>query len=165
VRLWDVRSREAKAVLRGHRQRARALAFAPDGKTLASGAGQAQDGKFAGEVRLWDARTRELKQSWPLDDTDVNAVAFSPDGKQLASGGIQGIRVWDVAARKLERTLPTGNSAALALAFSSDGRTLASGSFDTLLRLWDTKSWEVRRVLKGSNSSNTFKKVATTVAS
>ena len=144
VRLWNARTGETKGVLEGHRQRVRALAFSPDGKALASGAGEFQDDRFAGEVRLWDTRTRELKQSWPLKSNDVNALAFSPDGKLLASGGLKGISVWDVPAGELQRTLPTGDSATLALAFSPDGRTLASGSFDTRLRLWDARTWEVK---------------------
>jgi WD40 repeat protein len=147
VRLWDVRTGKSKAVMEGHRQRVRALAFSPDGKTLASGAGEFQDGKFAGEVKLWDARTGELKQTLHRKSDDVNALAFSPDGKVLATGSLNGLSIWDVTAGELQRTLPTGNSATLALAFSPDGRTLATGSFDTWLRLWDARAWEVKRTL------------------
>ncbi len=57
-----------------------AVAFSPDGKTLASGAGE-------GEVILWDlAGGQELMR---LDDHRgiIFALAFSPDGKILAAGG------------------------------------------------------------------------------
>jgi WD40 repeat protein len=152
VRLWDGQTGETKGVLEGHRQRVRALAFSPNGKALASGAGEFQDGKFAGEVKLWDPQTMALKQSWPLKSNNVNALSFSPDGKLLASGGLKGISIWDVPAGALQRTLPTGDSATLALAFSPDGRTLASGSFDTRLRLWDARTWEIKTTFERHRS-------------
>lgn len=43
--------------------------------------------------------------------------------------------------------LPTGDSAALAVAFSPGGQMLASGSFDTRLRLWEARTWEVKTVI------------------
>jgi WD40 repeat protein len=58
-----------------------AIAFSPDGKTVASGAG-------AGEVILWDvAGGHEVMR---LDDhrRSILALAFSPDGKILAAGGL-----------------------------------------------------------------------------
>jgi len=70
-----------------------AVAFSPDGKTLAGGFSD-------GTVTLWDiadpARPSQLGQ--PLTSgNNVYAVAFSPDGRILASGGYDGtIRVWNL---------------------------------------------------------------------
>src|SRR5713101_6222702 len=51
-----------------------AIAYSPDGKTLASG------GRFPG-LRLWDAETgRLLKRP---SQSGVNSLAFSPDSKML----------------------------------------------------------------------------------
>lgn len=79
-----------RLTLRGHPEYVTALAFSPDGKTLASGS---QDGS----IRLWDPATGEaravLKSKWVL------ALACSPDGKTLASGhSDRRGRLWDMAA-------------------------------------------------------------------
>src|SRR5437773_6564095 len=69
LRLGTVRLRHGSSV--------KAVAFAPDGKTLASAA-------WYGAVCVWDAETgREVRRltglEWPA------ALAFSPDGKALAA--------------------------------------------------------------------------------
>ncbi len=52
VRLWDARSGEALATLRGHEGGVRAVGWSADGSKLVSGS-------YDGTVRLWDARSGE----------------------------------------------------------------------------------------------------------
>ena len=90
VRLFDVERRRERAVLRGHTGYPSALAFSPDGSTLASGS-------WDQTVRLWDVATGRERASfkWPIGR--VTALAYAPDGLRLAAGGDLGaVVVWDV---------------------------------------------------------------------
>jgi serine/threonine protein kinase/WD40 repeat protein len=100
VRVWDVAKRQLLYVLAGHKKAAHAVAFAADGRTIAT----------AGEdnaVCLWElpanppkTRPTQLAPRYTLTGhtNTVLTVAFSTDGRRLASGGADGaIRLWDVA--------------------------------------------------------------------
>jgi WD40 repeat protein len=82
IRFWDVASGKSQAILKKAAvYGVDSLAFSPDGKTLASGAG-------GNKIKLWDVGTRKAKTL--LDKNSEYAsprIVFSPDGKTLASGG------------------------------------------------------------------------------
>jgi WD40 repeat protein len=155
ILLWDLRTSELAGVLEGrHDDEVTALAFTPDGTSLAS-AGRDD------RVVLWDLAeqqaTRVLQadpDDLPADvprcrgddepDTigDVRALAFSPDGKVLASGGHdQLIRLWDLAEGG-DRHLSGHACDVLGLAFAPDGSELVSVSRDDTVRFWDPATGE-----------------------
>jgi RNA polymerase sigma factor (sigma-70 family) len=127
---------------------AKALAFSPDGKSLASAS---DDG--ASTVSLWDAATGKELTLLRGHRNTIRALAFAPDGKTLATGSNdRTIRLWDVATGKeLRRSEATAEVSTIA--FSPDGKTLASGGEDPI-QLWDPATGKLLRRLDGLPKAN-----------
>jgi WD40 repeat protein len=124
--------------LTGHTDPVHSVAFAPDGRTLASTSDD-------GTVILWDladrAQPRRLGQPLTGHTGQVGPVAFAPDRRTLATAGDDGLVVlWDLAdlaqPRRLGKPL-TGHTSLFSVAFAPDGRTLATARADGTLVLWD----------------------------
>jgi serine/threonine protein kinase/WD40 repeat protein len=114
--------------LAGHQGPVKVLAFAPDGKLLASGGAD-------GVVNLWDTDLAAKRTVLDAHAGAIESLSFSPDGKVLATAAADGtVRVWDVAGGKEKAVLPRHGGGSGAVAFSRDGRTLASGAADGAVR-------------------------------
>ena len=146
VQIWDTGTRAAVATLSG---RSSALAFSPDGATLASGSSRTNEAN----LKLWNVASQTLVATLPGHTggpTGVTSLAFSPGGDTLASGsGDQTIKLWDVANQSLIATLTGHTSHVWSVAFSPDG-TLASGSRDGTVKLWDAASQTNTATLEGN---------------
>jgi WD40 repeat protein len=111
-----------------------ALAFAPDGRTLFTGAADWQ-------IRRWEvASRRELPQSrfcnpFPLQ---ILHVSRSPAGKLLVvTASTEIIRVWDGEAGKVLREFELPNPPLNSLALAPDGRRLAATGLSAKVLVWD----------------------------
>ena len=75
------------------------MAFAPDGRTVASGSDD-------NTVKLWEVASGQELRTLQRESDSVNTVAFSPDGNALASASFdpvkkQGIiRLWFAASEE-----------------------------------------------------------------
>ena len=128
VRLWDVATGSLLHKLDGHTSNLFALAFAPDGKTLASGSSDQK-------ILLWDPATGKQRQQLQAQGT-VFSLAYTPDGKVLASleGGaaVQGngtIRLWDSATGQSLHVMDDVPTQARRVAFAPDGSLVAAGGW------------------------------------
>jgi WD40 repeat protein len=88
-----------------------AVAFSPDGATLASGGGTWESNiePQSGSIWLSDAKTAAPQGELHGHDDIVQAIAFSPDGQLLASQSQDGaLFLWDIKARNLRHRLSAG---------------------------------------------------------
>ncbi|XVQ15516.1 WD40 repeat domain-containing serine/threonine protein kinase [Spirillospora sp. CA-255316] len=124
--------------LTGHSGPVGAVAFSPDGKTLATASRDKT-------VRFWDVVARtSLNQPLTGHSDAVEAVAFSPDGRTLATGGAdETMRLWDAVSRApLGKPFTDHIDPVRAVAFSPDGKTLATGDGNGTVWLWNLRTRE-----------------------
>jgi WD40 repeat protein len=154
ARVFDAETGRRLSALTGHESQVLALAFAPDGKTLAAGS-------FT-DVRLWDSAAGEVRTNLKGHRHCVTALAFAPDGKTLASA--EGYfttrrpaeaRLWDLAGGKERLTIRVAMKHIDCLAFSGDGKLLAAGSEDRTAKVWEAGTGRELHLLKGHKADVT----------
>jgi RNA polymerase sigma factor (sigma-70 family) len=169
IRRWDLASgRELPALTLAALPYAHALAFAPDGKTLAAGG----NGGFVlldlarGKESLSQvARTKEPKGG--LDGKGaqlaVTALVFAADGKSLLTAGVESgskplapfAHVWDLTAGKQIRRLKIEGDFIGRPIVAPDGKVLVVSGVNTTVHLWDVeKDRELRLLDRAENGGD-----------
>ena len=165
IRLFDRATGVMRGTLAGHRAEVRAVAYSPDGRTLASAGGDYRNHEEAGELKLWDLAEGRVRHELVGHTALVWSVAFSPDGRTLASGAWDNTaRLWDAGSGRLRAVLEGHRDAVRFVTFSRlpegddrrggsplPGPMLATAGFDGEIRFWhhapggeeDGKLWKV----------------------
>jgi len=147
-----------------------AVAFSPDGSTLAAGSYSGKginenEHRCVGDIRqrvhLFGAGSGSMicalhderhDGTWGSASVPRGPfLSFSPDGATLAVGTWDGtVMLWDPRIQRLAKVLRTQCPRIKAVSFSPDGRTLAAG-FRGWFSLWDTTSYrEARGIATGA---------------
>ena len=163
VQLWDMATRRLSTLTLGSSDfLPNAVAFSPDGRTLAVGS----DGSDS--VTLWNMATGRvlvtLKRDWDFgyEWSRTNSLTFSPNGKTLAVSGQDlnpagegHIRLWDLSGRRPVATALEGKHKGpfYQVAFSPDGRSIAASGYSGV-RLWDRSIHRVTLVRDSPTVTN-----------
>jgi len=145
ILIWDLRSGEQIAELKGHKHNVKSLAFSPDGERLVTGS-------LDGTVRVWNRNTFEQIQIFSAEQP-IAVVSYSPDGQVIAAGG--GYRgrparsanrsqviFWDASSGNKIGHVSGQRANVTALGFSADGDRIASGHEDGYLFVWQVPTTE-----------------------
>ncbi len=145
ITVYSVADGKPVLALKPEGGRPTALAFAPDGKLLASAT--------ADRVQLWDTSARAVEapaRTLPEDGARIQKLAFSPDGKRLFAGAFDGlVRIYEMPSGRRLRGIQAGVRQVFALAVSPDGTRLAVGGLDPTVRVWPAAPRPAGRLLKG----------------
>ncbi len=126
VRIWDLENVQSRP---GPALAGRAVAFSPDGNTLAVGGAD-------GTLWLWTVIKGDGR-AIARDSQPLGPIAWHPDGKIVTVGTADGrILEIDVATGKTVAQLKPHTGELAALALSPDGKTFASAGKDGVVAVW-----------------------------
>lgn len=138
VSIWDAKTGEQLAVLKGHSQGVRSAAWSSDGTRIVTAADD-------NTARVWDAVKGEqllvLSGHW----ASVHTAAFSPDGSRIVTASNdQTVRIWDAVTGTQLLVLREHSNSAYSARFSHDGTRIVTTSKDGTARVWDSVSRQKR---------------------
>ena len=144
VAVWDLGTQSLRNRLYGGHYNIYAVAFSPDGTTLAAG------GRWLS--KLWDLSKGTLLLDLNLGDY-ITGIAFSPDGRQLAVSTAlpengRATYVWNLEYGRGIQTLRGLAAQISKTAFSPDGRLVAALAHDWLIGIWNVETGHLLHLLE-----------------
>jgi WD40 repeat protein len=143
LQLVDLPAGTAHSVLPAG-QGANTLAYSPDGHWLAAGFTD-------GSVEVISTSDTTSIRRWTADSHRIDLLYFFPNSKDLFVGPVDSPgQVWELSQTPTRRaTLPVDFGGISAVAVSPDGKLLVAVGDDTVLRWYDTASWQKTRDYRG----------------
>lgn len=120
------------------------LSFSQDGKWLAAGF-------HDGTVELLPSQGTGATRQWKADPHRIDNLYFFADGKQLFVSAMNHPgTIWELGDTPTQRaTLPDNFGGVASVAVSPDGKLLVAAGGDTVVRWYDTGSWQMTREYNG----------------
>jgi WD40 repeat protein len=148
VQIWDLATQASLPCL-GSSHDVFAVAYSPDGTTLASG------GRTV--AKLWDVATGRLLLDIPAFNI-ITDLTFSPDGRRLAVSGLSvfgpaGVGIWELENGRGIETCRALDAPVARCCLSHDGRQLAALADDWRVAVWDLGRGCLRRSLTAPHRS------------
>ena len=114
-----------------------ALAFAPDGRSLACSGPQG--------VTLWELATGKKRSRIEASTSNAALLCFSADSRWLSRGDGRTVHLYDALRGQKVHAFQGHDDNVLGLAFAPDGSALVSASADSTLLVWDLSRWRRQR--------------------
>jgi len=143
VQLVDIPAGSARVVFPAG-QSPNTTAYSPDGRWLAAGFTD-------GSVEVIATGDTASTRRWKAGSHRIDLLYFFPNGTDLFVGPVDSPgQVWELSQIPTQRaTLPFDFGGIAAIAVSSDGKLLAAVGDDTVLRWYDTATWQKTRDYRG----------------
>lgn len=162
VQVYDAADGSAVVTMTGFVQNPTALAYSPDGATLATmeSRGGSNGWNAWHAVRIFDSTSGTEVSGLAVGTVgSPTSLAYSPDGTQIATGigvaapgGSNAVLVWEVATGQIIQTIEVGDGVRTvdSVQYSPDGTKLAATNGNGRLRVWNTSDWSVARTFEAS---------------
>jgi WD40 repeat protein len=147
VRVWDARSGQLVAELKGHTNSVHKAHFSPDGSRIVSASKD-------GTARVWDSRSGNTIVELKGHKGEIWFAGFSPDGTRVVTASTDHTaRVWQAHSEMAELVLEGHTAPVASAVFSPDGTRIVTASHDHTARVWDASSGKIVAKLEGHTAA------------
>ncbi|MCU0703977.1 MAG: NB-ARC domain protein [Fimbriiglobus sp.] len=142
----ELKTPDGKPAAAAHISLVEAMAYSPDGKTLATGSFR--------ELTLWDVTAGKPKARIGGFADRVVTIAFSPDGKLIATGGGAPtedgeVKLFDAAGKLVTEFKNAHSDQVFGVSFSPDGKLLATGGADKFVKVFEVPAGKLVKSFEG----------------